>query len=166
MPSSSDRCVGGIAENAQGGSDHAFWFWESVFSASGSDFCPKKHAEAMALPHASKVRDAEIDEYTSHVQNGTFGPALGPTDFAPGQALKAVWVYSRSKKQSGAFKARLVMQGFLMQQGMHYNDVHAPVPSVTAFRVFMLAVAVQGRSLDHWDVKTAFLTTPMDCRWT
>ena len=39
--------------------------------------------------------------------------------------MKAVWVYSRSKKDPGAFKARLVMQGFLMQQGMHYNDVHA-----------------------------------------
>ena len=79
-------------------------------------------------------------------------------------ALKAVWVYSRSKKEPGAFKARLVMQGFLMQQGLHFNDVHAPAPAVTSFRVFMLGVALQGRTLVHWDVKTAFLTTPMDCQ--
>ena len=52
----------------------------------------------------------------------------------------------------------------LMQQGMHYKDVHAPVPAVTTFRVFMMGVALQGRSLHHWDVKTAFLTTPMDCQ--
>ena len=39
-----------------------------------------------------------------------------------------------------------------------------PVPAVTAFRVFMLGVAVQGRRLEHWDVKTAFLTTSMDCQ--
>ena len=69
-----------------------------------------------------------------------------------------------TKTCAGAFKARLVMQGFLMQQGLHYNDVHAPVPAVTSFRVFMMGVALKGRSLHHWDVKTAFLTTPMDCQ--
>ena len=148
----------------KGTTEHVFWFWESVFSVAESDFCPKKHAEAMALPLANKVREAEVNEYTSHVQNGTFGPALEPDAFAPGVALKAVWVYSHSKKEPGAFKARLVMQGFMMQQGLHYNDVHAPVPAVTSFRVFMMGVALKGRLLHHWDVKTAFLTTPMDCQ--
>jgi hypothetical protein len=113
-------------DHTRGTSDHIFWFWESVFSAAESAFCPKKHAEAMALPQARKVREAEVNEFTSHVQNGTFGPALGPGAFAPGPPLKAVWVYSQSKKDPGAFKARLVMQGFLMQQGLHFNDVHAP----------------------------------------
>ena len=89
----------------------------------------------MALPQADKVRTAEIAEYGSHVQNGTFGPALEPGEFTPGMALTAVWVYSRSKKEPGAFKARLVMQGFLMQQGLHFNDVHAPVPAVTSFSI-------------------------------
>ena len=173
LHASEELCTGGGTDAdiqgssngyAQAGTDHAFWFWDSVFSAAESDFCPKKHAEAMALPQAEKVRVAELSEYASHMQNGTFGPALRPDAFAPGRALKAVWVYSRSKKGPGAFKARLVMQGFLMQQGIHFNDVHAPVPAVTSFRVFMMGVAMQGRSLHHWDVKTAFLTTPMDCQ--
>ena len=133
------------------------------FTTAGTDFCPKKHAEAMALPQARGVRDAEIDEYLSHLKNATFGPALTPQEFASGPALKAVWVFSRSKKDPGAFKARVVMQGFRMQQGLHFNDVHAPVPAVTSFRVFMVGVASQGRGLVHWDVKTAFLTTKMDC---
>ena len=144
--------------------DHARWFWESIYRTSESGFCPRNHSEAMRLPQAEGVRLAEINEYNSHIQNGTFGPALEPNQFAPGPALKAVWVYSRSKKDTGAFKARVVIQGFLMQQGLHFNDVHAPVPAVTSFRVFMLGVAVQGRTLEHWDVKTAFLTTNMDCQ--
>ena len=37
------------------------------------------------------------------------------------------------------------------------------MPAVTSFRVFILEVALQGRVLEHWDVKTAFLTTKMDC---
>ena len=50
------------------------------------------------------------------------------------------------------------MQGFLMQRGLHYNDVHALVPAVTTFRVFMMQVVIA--SLDD---KTAFLATPRDC---
>ena len=98
--------IEGIVGEAQGGTDHVFWFWESVFSAAESDFCPKKHAEAMALPLAEKVWEAELNEYTSHLQNGTFGPALGSDAFAPGLPLKAVWVYSHSKKEPGGWSCR------------------------------------------------------------
>ena len=31
--------IEGIVGEAQGGTDHVFWFWESVFSAAESDFC-------------------------------------------------------------------------------------------------------------------------------
>ena len=144
--------------------DYALWFWEDVYQTSEMQPCPRKHSEAMSLPQAQAIRQAELSEFASHVQNGTFGPPLLPDQYSPGPVLKAVWVYSQSKKNPGAFKARVVIQGFLMQQGLHYNDVHAPVPAVTAFRVFMLGVAVQGRRLEHWDVKTAFLTTSMDCQ--
>ena len=54
-------CVGGKAQTSalegdhtQGASDHIFWFWESVFSAAESEFCPKKHAEAMALRYGRR----------------------------------------------------------------------------------------------------------------
>ena len=50
-----------------------------------------------------------------------------------------------------------------MKQGLHFNDVHASVPAVASFRAFMVEVASRGRILEHWDVKTAFLTTKMDC---
>ena len=153
-----------IGESVKDEGNQAFWFWDSVFTAADGGFCPKKHGEAMALPQAQGVRRAEIEEYMSHVQNVSFGPALEPGQYAAGPALKAVWVYSRSKKEPGAFKARVVMQGFLMQQGLHFNEVHAPVPAVTSFRVFILEIALQGRVLEHWDVKTAFLTTHMDCK--
>ena len=152
-----------LREASENGGDHAFWFWDSVFTSADAGCCPRKHAEAMALPQAHGVRTAEVSEFLSHVKNSTFGPALEPDQYAPGSALKAVWVYSHSKKEPGSFKARVVMQGFLMQQGLHYNEVHAPVPAVTSFRVFILEVALQGRVLEHWDVKTAFLTTKMDC---
>ena len=143
--------------------DQTFWLRECSFAAQGIELCPRSHGEAMLLPHAKKVREAEISEYNSHVVNGTFGPELSERDFASGPPLKAVWVYSKSKKDPDRFKARVVMQGFLMKQGLHFNDVHASVPAVASFRAFMVGVASRGRNLEHWDVKTAFLTTKMDC---
>ena len=35
--------------------DQVFWFWESVFTTAGINFCPKKHAEAMVLPQAGST---------------------------------------------------------------------------------------------------------------
>ena len=139
------------------------WLRECSFAAQGVELSPRNHGEAMLMPHAQRVREAEISEFNSHVVNGTFGPELRDQDFASGPPLKAVWVYSKSKKDPGGFKARVVMQGFLMKQGLHFNDVHAAVPAVASFRAFMVGVASKGRNLEHWDVKTAFLTTKMDC---
>ena len=142
--------------------EYTFWSRECSFAAEGIELCPRNHSEAMLLPYAQKVREAEISEFNSHVVNGTFGPELEEREFASGPPLKAVWVYSKSKKDPDGYKARVVMQGFLMKQGLHFNDVHASVPAVASFRAFMVGVASRGRNLEHWDVKTAFLTTKMD----
>ena len=156
--------VGGARElSSETTLEHAHWLRECSFASQGEELCPRSHGDAMMSTHARKVRDAELDEFNSHVVNGTFGPPLQERDFAPGPPLKAVWVFSRSKKDAGGFKARVVMQGFLMKQGWHFNDVHASVPAVVSYRAFMIGVAHQRRILEHWDVKTAFLTTKMDC---
>ena len=57
----------------------------------------------MLLPHAQKVREAEISELNSHVVNGTFGPELRDQDFASGPQLKAFGcIASRRKTQVGS----------------------------------------------------------------
>ena len=101
--------------------EHTYWLRECSFASQGVELCPRNHGEAMMLPYAQKVREAEISEFNSHVVNGMFGPALREQDFAAGPPLKAVWVYSKSKKDPNGFKARIVMQGFLMKQGLHFN---------------------------------------------
>ena len=154
---------GGRESSGETTLEHTFWLRECSFAAQGMDLCPRSHGEAMLLPHGQRVREAEISEFNSHIVNGTFGPPLQERDYAAGPPLKAVWVYSNSKKDPNSFKARVVMQGFLMKQGLHFNDVHASVPAVSSFRAFMVGVAHFGRNLEHWDVKTAFLTTKMDC---
>ena len=129
--------------------EHTFWLRECSFASQGLELCPRSHGEAMSSPHARNVHDAEVNEFNSHILNNTFGPPLSEGEFAPGPPLKAVWVYSKSKKDQNGFKARVVMQGFLMKQGWHFNDVHASVPAVASFRAFMIAVAHGGRNLEH-----------------
>ena len=54
------------------------------------------------------------------------------------------------------------MQGQHMKEGIHFNDTHAPVPSPTVVRLFFALTAAGGRHFTQVDVKTAFLTAPLD----
>ena len=49
-----------------------------------------------------------------------------------------------------------------MQGGIHFNDTHAPVPSVTCVRLILALTASGRRHLTQMDVKTAFLNAPID----
>lgn len=54
------------------------------------------------------------------------------------------------------------MLGQHMREGVHFNDTHAPVASVTCVRVLLAITAAAGRLLTQFDVKAAFLTAPLD----
>ena len=54
------------------------------------------------------------------------------------------------------------MLGQNMQGGVHFNDTHAPVPSVTCVRFILALTAAGRRHLTQMDVKTAFLNAPID----
>ena len=60
------------------------------------------------------------------------------------------------------YKARIVMLGQHMQEGIHFNDTHSPVPSVTCVRLILAITASTRRKLTQMDVKTAFLNAPID----
>ena len=49
-----------------------------------------------------------------------------------------------------------------MQEGVHFNNTHAPVPSPTLIRLFFALTAAQARDFTQLDIKTAFLTAPLD----
>ena len=73
-------------------------------------------------------------------------------------AVRLTWVFAKKE----IYKARIVMLGQHMQGGVHFNDTHAPVPSVTCVRIILALTASARRHLTQMDVKTAFLNAPMD----
>ena len=112
----------------------------------------------MAAPAATEWRSSEVEEFKSHVLNGTFGPAC---DIPKGQyAVPLDWVYKLER--CGRYKVRVVIRGYLMRAGLHFNQTFSPTPQARSVRTIMALAAKHGYALTLHDVKTAFLTAELD----
>ena len=70
------------------------------------------------------------------------------------------WVFKLKKDEKGAVikhKARLVVRGFVQQEGIDYDNAFTPVARMESVRVLLALAAQEGRSVQHMDVKSAFL---------
>ena len=129
-------------------------------SDASATFVPRSHRQAMSMDNAEAWRAAEISEVQSHIKNSTFGPPLSREQFAPGPPLRCFWIFVA--KADGTLKARIAMLGSRMEAGLHFGKTFAPVPQLLTLRVFLCITAREGRDLHDFDVKTAFLTVPLD----
>ncbi len=107
-------------------------------------------------------------EKQCHVKNGTFGEewkGSGP----PPKSIPAGWVFKI--KHRGApieakdltakqFKARVVIRGQFMKEGLEYNDTFAPVAKPLTLRAVLAIATKYGCKLKSGDVETA---SDMDC---
>ena len=100
------------------------------------------------------------EESASHLAIPSISGALAPEEWTKAAPIRLTWVFAR--KPTGDYKARIVMLGQHMQAGVHFNDTHAPVPAATIVRLLLAITAAEGREFTQLDVKTAFLTAPMD----
>lgn len=134
-------------------------------------FTPKNAFDALRSPFKDKWLLAMQREKDCHVKNGTFGHelALSADDVKP---IPADWVFKI--KHRGApikaedlserqFKARVVVRGQYMREGLNYNDTFAPVAKPATLRALLAVATKYDCLLDSGDVETAFLTAKMDC---
>nr|GEW82024.1 hypothetical protein [Tanacetum cinerariifolium] len=79
------------------------------------------------------------------------------------QALKdpsTKWVFRNKKDERGIVvrnKARVVTQGYTQEEGIHYEEVFAPVARIEAIRLFLAYSSFMGFMVYQIDVKSAFL---------
>ncbi len=65
--------------------------------------------------------------------------------------------------QAKQFKARVVIRGQFMKEGLEFNDTFAPVLKPMSLRSLFAIATKYGCLLKAGDVETAFLTADMDC---
>jgi hypothetical protein len=75
------------------------------------------------------------------------------------------WVFRNKKDERGIFfrnKARLVAQGYTLEEGINYEEVFAPVARIEAIRLFLTYASFMSFTIYQMDVKSAFLYGKID----
>ncbi|KAD4179191.1 hypothetical protein E3N88_27782 [Mikania micrantha] len=75
------------------------------------------------------------------------------------------WVFRNKKDDKGVViknKARLVVQGYTLEEGINYDEVFAPVARIEAIRIFLAFAAAKNFKVFQMDVKSAFLYGRID----
>jgi hypothetical protein len=109
-------------------------------------------------------------EKNCHSKNGTFGEEMREGNQA--KPVPADWVFkikhrgapiAVEKMDPKQFKARVVIRGQFMREGINFNDTFAPVAKQATIRSVLAFACRNACMLQSGDVETAFLTAPMDC---
>lgn len=131
---------------------------------------PKNAQQAVEGPAAASWLAAMNREKACHIKNGTFGEEWdNRSQIKP---IPADWVFrikhrgppiEESKLEPKQFKARVVIRGQYMKEGLDYNDTFAPVAKPVTIRALLALATANSFKLFSGDVETAFLTSDMDC---
>ena len=121
---------------------------------------PRTYAQIFNLPDEEREKwlQACRRECASHLAIPSVSRVLTPQEWTKTPPVRLTWVFAKKD----VYKARIVMLGQRMVEGVHFNDTHAPVPSVTCVRAILAITAATRRNLTQLDVKTAFLNAPID----
>ena len=127
--------------------------FDTVHVATGD---PSSFAEAIRGPEAANWLHALQREYDQHLKNGTFGPAVDPSDLPQGLRPIPFDVIFKLKRD-GRYKARGIIKGFWMKAGRDFNETFAPIPCLTTLRFLLGVAAKYDWEIKAGDVHTAFL---------
>nr|GFA83854.1 copia protein [Tanacetum cinerariifolium] len=75
------------------------------------------------------------------------------------RAIGTKWAFKNKKDEIGIVarnKARLVAQGYTLEDGIDYKEVFAPVARIEAIRLFLAYASLMGFMVYQMDVKSAF----------
>ncbi|KAM1170204.1 hypothetical protein ACFX2G_021110 [Malus domestica] len=97
------------------------------------------------------------EEYDSLRSQGTWVLVPPPSDRS---IVGIKWVYKVKKNPNGSismYRARLVAQGFSLEQGIDYLDTFSPIVRHTTVRIVLALAASNHWKLRQLDIKNAFL---------
>jgi hypothetical protein len=102
-------------------------------------------------------KDVVIEEYESILKNDVWEVVPRPQGKS---IVTSKWIYKIKHATDGSvekFKAKFVARGFSQKEGIHYDEIFAPVASYTSIRIIISLASVFDWKLHQMDVKTTFL---------
>ena len=132
---------------------------------------PKCAEQALKSQSHAQWLDAMNREKQCHIKNGTFGEEWHQKGDCP-KPIPAGWVFKIKHRGNPIeekdllpkqFKARVVIRGQYMKEGLDFNDTFAPVAKPVTIRAVFAIATKHGCKLKAGDIETAFLTADMDC---
>ena len=142
-----------------------------ITEASLQSITPNNAYEAINSPLKSRWIAAMNREKSCHIKNGTFSTSNEEPP-ACTKTIPADWVFKIkhrggpidvNKLEDKQFKARVVIRGQFMKEGLNFNDTFAPVAKPTTLRAVLAQSAKFSLKIKCGDIETAFLTATMDC---
>ncbi|KAL9226075.1 hypothetical protein vseg_001926 [Gypsophila vaccaria] len=118
---------------------------------------PATYKEAMTCSDSQIWLEAMQPEIDSMHTNQVWDLIDLPDKVRPNQCK---WLYKIKRSLDGqpdVYKARLVAQGFTKVQGLHYDEIFAPVVMLRSIRIILAIAAFHDYEIWQMDVKTAFL---------
>ncbi|GJV70698.1 ribonuclease H-like domain-containing protein [Tanacetum coccineum] len=112
-------------------------------------------------PKDQIIRDINLATQTRRMTKISEELAMRLVDLPKGNhAIRTKWVYRNKKDERGIVvrnKARLVAQGYPLEEGIDYDEVFAPVARIEAIRLFLAYASFMGFIMYQMDGKSAFL---------
>ncbi len=121
---------------------------------------PETYERAMSYSYAQQWAHAIQEEVDQLEKNKTWELVPMSEVKAEHKPLSGKWVFKVKRDVNGdiaQFKARWVVQGYLQQYGVDFDQTYAAIMKPMAFRVLFAIAAYYDFDIDQMDVKTAFL---------
>ena len=118
---------------------------------------PASYVKALSSPESSHWISAMEEEIASQEANESWEVVDRPSGV---RLLDTKWVYKFKLNDDGTinrYKARLVIRGYLQEEGVDYFQTFASVIRYESIRLLLNIAASQKYYIEQFDVKTAFL---------
>ena len=134
---------------------------EQAFASMGTVTDPSSWIDALKRPEHQQWIQGGKKHYDQLNNFGTLGKPIPVTELPAGtKTVRGGDVFTT--KRSGERRWRMVIKGFLMQPGIHYNETFAPVVLITTLRILLVLMTMRDWNDVQGDAPSAFMQPKID----
>nr|GEV81543.1 retrovirus-related Pol polyprotein from transposon TNT 1-94 [Tanacetum cinerariifolium] len=121
------------------------------------DVCQGNKIRIDSSTHAVNAASTSINTASNIIAAGSLNINTADSNHTNMPTLEATGIFDGAFDERLGIKARLVAQGHTQKEGIHYDEVFAPVTRIEAIRLFLAYASFKDFIVYQMDVKSAFL---------